>query len=114
MSARLHEQVVRSFLEALISADEESLGRLVGPMYLEHCSWGAMDEARHIWTGMHCAYQHVSLDIHDVIVEGDRVAARYEVVCSGGQEEKRISAISIARICEGKVVEHWAHSDSFF
>ena len=114
MSDRLHEQVARSFLQALIGADERSLCRLVGPRYVEHCSWGAIEGARHAWGGVQCAYQDVSLEIHDVVVEADRVAARYEVVCSGREEEKRVSAISIVRIFEGRVVEHWAHSDSFF
>ena len=71
-------------------------------------------------TEAHTAFPDMSIPVEDMIAEGDRVAARLTMrgshrgqfmsIAPTGKRVK-ISAIDIFRFVDGRVVEHWGHSD---
>jgi hypothetical protein len=73
-----------------------------------------------LFSSLHAAFPDLHIDVEDMIAEGDKVVAR--VTASGTHQGEfmgiaptgnrvEFSAIDIARIAEGKIVEHWSNSD---
>ncbi|CAN5882464.1 ester cyclase [soil metagenome] len=66
-------------------------------------------------------FPDLSVTVEDVMSEGDRVAARvtmrgthtgeFQGIAPTGKRVQ-VGAIDMFRISEGKVVEHWGHSDN--
>ena len=79
-----------------------------------------LEGVKQLFSSLHAAFPDFHIDVEDMIAEGDKVVAR--VTGSGTHQGEfmgiaptgnrvEFSAIDIARIAEGKIVEHWSNSD---
>ena len=79
-----------------------------------------LEGVKQLFSSLHAAFPDFHIDVEDMIAEGDRVVARVKgigthqgefmgIAPTGNRVE--FSAIDIARIVEGKIVEHWSNSD---
>lgn len=79
-----------------------------------------IDTFRETFSEVRDAFPDVRVDVEDVISEGDMVAARVTMRGTHRGEfqgipptdkQVEVKAIDIFRITDGKIVEHWGHSD---
>ena len=79
-----------------------------------------LEGVKQLFSSLHAAFPDFHIDVEDMIAEGDKVVAR--VTGSGTHQGEfmgiaptgnrvEFSAIDIARIAGGKIVEHWSNSD---
>jgi predicted SnoaL-like aldol condensation-catalyzing enzyme len=118
MSSSLNKAVVRELVERAYSGEVDRLDGLVAPDYLDHSRWGDREGLRRVIVDFKAAYPGIEFSVRDIVGEGDKVAARIRCTCRDhpgeSGHEKVIHSIAIFRLANGKVVEHWGHSDSFF
>ena len=124
MTLEENKQLARRFVEeVMVNGDAAAVDELVSDEFQPH-SWGSMPPGRE---ALKAAQERVrqgltnnSMEVHDVIGEGDRVAVRLTsrgrhtgdfmgMPASG--KEYAISEIHIVRIRDGQVVEHWRDAD---
>ena len=110
--------IVRRLVEDVYGGDLDRLGEFIADDYVDHSRWGDRDGLRRMLTALRHAYPEIHFTVDDLISEGDKVAARIHCTCSDPLPNrtpvKNIDATVIFRIENGKIVEHWGHSDSFF
>jgi len=118
MSLSRNKAIVRELVERVYSGDLDRLDDLVTTGYVDHSRWGDRDGLRRVIAAFKSAYPGIEFSVRDILAEGDKVAARIRCNCQDHSEEsghaKVIHSIAIFRLADGKVVEHWGHSDSFF
>jgi steroid delta-isomerase-like uncharacterized protein len=127
MSAEQYKTMLRRLYDEVMNAGNLAIAdEVVAADAIEHeAPPGTPAEGPEVvkqWVGMmRTAFPDFHLEVDDMIVEGDRVAAR--VTMSGTHQGdfmgipptgKRfsISAIDIVRFAEGKMVEHWGATDN--
>lgn len=113
-----NKTLIRHLVEDVYGGDLDQLSELVGEDYVDHGRWGDRDGLRRVLTALRHAYPEVLFAVDDLIAEDDKVAACIHCECTGpgagALRKKKIDATVVFRIKNGKVVEHWGHSDSFF
>jgi steroid delta-isomerase-like uncharacterized protein len=125
MSIEENKKIVRRYQEIYNSNDLEALGEVVSedlltPKIMPGIPSG-MEGAKAAHRIMLAGFPDYQTVIDDLVAEGDKVAAR--ITMSGTNTGtfmgipptgKRISftGIYIARIANGKIVEHWGEEDS--
>jgi predicted ester cyclase len=67
-----------------------------------------------VLSDFHKVFLDVEFTIEDIISEGDEVAVRSRATLTSASGAKSITQIAIYRMSDGKIVESWSHSDSFF
>lgn len=126
MSAEENKALVRSFYAAIDNGDLAALDRFVAADYLSHG-----DDAPGLAPGIDGLRQFFILSLNgfsdfrhtidDQVAEGDKVVTRltatglhsgafFGIPATGRQIEQR--AISIHRVADGKLVEHWSQIDT--
>lgn len=127
MSLEENKALVRRYLEeAWNQGNLGILDEVMAPTYVRYMSGQAAPLDRkgqkQRIAGFHQALPDLHLTIEDLIAEGDRVVFRITV--HGTQQGPlmgiaptgkliSVSAIDIARIVEGNIVEHWGQMDTF-
>jgi predicted SnoaL-like aldol condensation-catalyzing enzyme len=114
MDTQNNKTIVRVLVEDVFNGDLHRLNDYLTDDYIDHSDWGDRDGLRKTLTDFRASYPDLTFRIEDLIAEGDRVAARTTVVGHRPDEEKTIHAISVYRLLDGRVVERWGYSDSFF
>ena len=114
MSAKENKTLVRRLFEEAIPGDLDLLRESFADDYVDHCRWENREGLCHMISGFRAAFPKLKCKVEDMIAEGDKVAARVMITGNGKEMEKTIKAVAIYRIENGKIVEHWGHSDSFF
>jgi predicted SnoaL-like aldol condensation-catalyzing enzyme len=117
MASSENKTIVRQLVEQVYSGAVERLDELVAADYVDHSRWRDREGLRRVIVAFKGAYPTIEFSVRDILAEDDRVAARIRCTCrdpSDPSQDKVIHSISIFRLDEGKVVEHWGHSDSFF
>ncbi|MDT8306481.1 MAG: ester cyclase [Anaerolineae bacterium] len=120
--AAQNKAIVRRFFEAFAVNDQETLRELFSPGHTFHHPSGPVNRERHLQgiSSLGAAFSNIRVTIHDQIAEGDTVATRltWRAVHSGNFQgvpptgkEIEVSAISIERISNGKIVERWFNQD---
>lgn len=82
--------------------------------YVDHRRFGDLDGLKKALTDHFQVYDTIRFEILGMVAEGQRVVARAAITAKAQDSEKVISEISIFRIEQGKIVECWSHSDSFY
>jgi steroid delta-isomerase-like uncharacterized protein len=124
MSTEGNEEVVRRFIhEVFVKGQVDAVDELVAADFVPH-SWAStgpgIEELKQAVKRVSTGLSDVSMEIEDVIAEGDRVAVRLtaHAVHEGdfmgmpaSGKAYTISEIHIFRIEDGKVAEHWREAD---
>jgi steroid delta-isomerase-like uncharacterized protein len=126
MSIEANKQLVRRYQEAHNTNDLDALNLIVAADLVTHSLMPGLPpgldggKTIHQMTGAAIPDFHASIE--DLIAEGDKVVARmtFRGTHSAGEfmgsppsgKTFAFSAISIFRIADGKIVEHWGEEDS--
>jgi steroid delta-isomerase-like uncharacterized protein len=124
MTNEEHKAIVRRFIKAFAMDDQATLKEVVGGDYVAHAPGmpGPVDKETllHRISMFNAAFSDLSVTIEDQIAEGDQVTTRItwrgthtgnlqNLAPTGKQVE--ISALSVERIKDGKIVERWFNQD---
>jgi steroid delta-isomerase-like uncharacterized protein len=122
MSTDQNKSLVRRYQEAHNSGNLSALDEIVTADLTSHALAPGvppgLEGGKMIHQAMVGAFPDMQFDIDELIAEGDKVVARF--TASGTHrgdlaglaptgKHFRISGISVFRIADGKIVEHWAH-----
>jgi steroid delta-isomerase-like uncharacterized protein len=125
MSAEENKAIMRRFWEVWEEGDIDRLDGLLAPDYLNHTlaapdlppgPEGVKEVIRMFRSGM----PNLRVAIEDMIAEGDRVATRYALEGTHGGDlfgvaptgrRLSIKSMTVERLSEGKIVEHWRVTD---
>ena len=126
MSAEENKAIVRRYLdEAWIKRNVNILDELMAPNYARYLAGQATPldregQKRRI-AGFHAAMPDLDFLIEDLFAEGDRVVFRVKItgthtgtflgVAPSGKQVT-VTAIDIARLENGKIVDHWGQMDT--
>jgi steroid delta-isomerase-like uncharacterized protein len=126
MSTEENKAIVRRYIEeAWNKGDVSVIDDLMSPDYTRHISGYPIPLTRESHKQrlirIHRALPDVNLTIEDMIAAGDRVVSR--LTLRGTQRDTfmgipptgrhvTVTGIDIARVVNGKVVEHWAEMDT--
>jgi predicted SnoaL-like aldol condensation-catalyzing enzyme len=117
MSSSDNKAIVRQLVEKVYCGAVDQLDELVAADYVDHSRWRDREGLRRVIVAFKGAYPEIEFSVRDILAEDDKVAARIRCTCrdhSDRFQDKVIHSIAIFRLDDGKVVEHWGHSDSFF
>jgi steroid delta-isomerase-like uncharacterized protein len=125
MSAEENKAIMRRFWEVWEEGDIDRLDEMLAPDYVNHTlaapdlppgPEGVKEVIRMFRSGM----PNLRVTIEDMIAEGDRVATRYALegthrgdlfgVAPTGRRLS-IKSMTVERLSEGKIVEHWRVTD---
>jgi steroid delta-isomerase-like uncharacterized protein len=124
MSIEANKEVVRRYQEASNANDLGALDALVARDVVSHNPTPGLPPGLEGGKLAHratlAAFPDLHYHIEDLVAEGDRVALRFTLHCTHQGEfmglaptgkEITLSGISIFRLADGKIVEHWAVQD---
>ncbi len=117
MSGYSNKEIVRRLVEEVYNGALEKLDDLVAESCVDHGRWNNRDGLRRVLRALRSAYPRLEFSVRDMLAEDDKVAARIRCDCRehpGSECEKVIHSTEIFRLSDGRVVEHWGHSDSYF
>lgn len=126
MSTEENKAIVRSYQAAYNTNNLNNLGEIVSADFLSHSLAPGLPEGLQGGNLMHqmamAAMPDYKVTIEDVIAEGDRVVARFVVTgthtgteflgLAPSGRKINVTGISIFRIADGKIAEHWANEDA--
>lgn len=111
MSLEENKEIVRRFYEDLHSGDPDTvIDAYLAEEFIGHNKSKDRSTFKQVTTALMASYPDIKSNIEDIIAENDKVVVRMKI----NSDKKSMSAIIINRIVNGKIVEQWAHSDSFF
>ena len=115
MFASDNKAIVRQLVEKVYCGAVDQLDGLVAADYVDHSRWRDREGLSRVIVAFKGAYPAIEFSVRDIVAEDDKVAARIRCTCRDHSDtDKVIHSIAIFRLDNGKVVEHWGHSDSFF
>lgn len=123
MSLEENKTIARRFLAA---TDLATLDELTAPDFVYHNPGNPEvhtheERKQKIVSALTAAFPDITLNVHDMIAEGDKVAVRYSMAGTQKNEfigisptNKRIdlSSLCIMRLAHGKVAELWVENNS--
>jgi steroid delta-isomerase-like uncharacterized protein len=125
MSVDENKAIVRRFFEELWNAKRlDRVDEFVAQDYVDGNALPGqapgLDGAKQKWAMYFVGIPDLTATIHDLVAEGDRVVVRFTaegthqgrllgVPATG--KRVRVSGISIYRLAEGRLVEHWEEGD---
>ena len=126
MSTEENKAIVRRYQEAYNSNNLDALNGVVAPDFVSHSLAPGLPEGLQGGNLMHqmtmAAMADYRVSIDDLIAEGDRVVARFTMTGThtgaeflglpASGRKINVSGISIFRLADGKIVEHWANEDA--
>jgi len=114
MTMQENKSVICDLIESGSSGDWHRLEDLVAEDYVDHCKWKNREGLIQTFRTFREVYPDFKIRVDEIIAEGEAVAARVIATGSTMGEEGEASALVWFRLKEGKVVEQWGHSESFF
>lgn len=124
MDTERNREVVRRYQEASNRNDLAALDELVAADLISHNAAPGLPPGLEGGKMAHratlAAFPDLHYHIEDLIAEGDRVVMRFRLHCTHRGEflglaptgkEVSLDGISIFRLADGKIVEHWAVQD---
>ena len=125
MTIEENKEIVRRYQEAYNANDLDALDGLVAKDVISHSATPGLPPGLEGGKLAHRATLTAFPDLHyhveDLFAEGDRVAQRFTLHCTHKGEfmgvaptgrEIKLSGISIFRLKDGVIAEHWAVQDS--
>jgi steroid delta-isomerase-like uncharacterized protein len=118
-----NKQSARRFYEEVINArNVDALGELLVPNGVDH-TFGSQDteQAKQFFAMVHQAFPDLHAVVHDVIAEGDLVAARVTYTGTHQGEflgipatgkQARTNGVDLFRMQDGRQAEHWGGPDT--
>ena len=122
----VNKELMRRFYDEAVNGQQfDAIDELVSADFVDHEEFpglpGGREGAKQFFKLCHSAFEGFSMEVEDLIAEGDRVVARCTM--SGTQRGEfagipssgkalRVSVIDIVRVADGKVAEHWGAMDS--
>ena len=120
IARRVYEVIATGDLdgaEEIVDADAPDNER---PPGAEHPQSKLIETSRHFAAEVRAAFPDMRITVEDMIAEGDRVSARvtmrgthqgeFQGIAPTGKRVQ-VKTIDIFRIADGKIAEHWGHSD---
>jgi predicted SnoaL-like aldol condensation-catalyzing enzyme len=114
-SQRENVSLIRKLYDEVLNEWKlEYLDNVFAEDYVDHSGFVNREGIRKALSDHRKAFVDIKFKIEDIISERDEVVVRSLVTLQGNKESKTVSQITVYRIRDGKIVESWAHSDSFF
>lgn len=122
MSAEANKALIRSYVEAWNRGDLKELSEYWSPDMRHYTRTQSHDYAttKRIVESFMSAFPDLNWQIDDIVAEGDRVVTRMTATATQTGEYMGLpptgkpincSVMGIARVGEGKIVEHWGVTD---
>lgn len=122
MSTEDNKALVRAYIETWNRGDLEGMSKFWAPNMVHHTRMGSHDfrEVVTIVADFMAAFPDLKFEIDDLVADGDRVASRMTARATHTGEYMGVpatgktvscSVFGIARIADGKLVEHWGVTD---
>ena len=123
-----NKAIVRRYREIHNNNEMNSLDEVLAPDFVPHTfmpgmPWNGPESARQVHLLGKASFPDMSVTTEDLIAEGDKVVERWTQTQSHTGESFMnippsgksitLTGISIYRIANGKIVEHWANMDMF-
>lgn len=113
-----HHTVVQHFVDMINSHDVSTMAEHTAPGHIDHNPGVAdgIEANRAFWVQVFTAFPDLKAELHDVIAEGDRVAARIEYTAThqgpflgipATGNTVNFQSIDIWRLEDGLFAEHW-------
>ncbi len=117
-----HREVIQEFVEMINTHDVSNMERHTAPNHIDHNPVvdDGIDANRAFWAGIFQSFPDMKVVVHDVLVDGDRVAGRFQYSATHLGEFVGIPAtgrtvtfqsIDIWRMENGLLAEHWDQID---
>ena len=122
MPAEDNQAAVRRFYQEVFNARNlDTLDELLVPEGVDH-TFGSQDteQAKQFFAVVHQAFPDLRVEVHDVIAEGDLVAARVTYTGTHQGEflgipatgkQTRTNGVDLFRMQDGRQAEHWGGPD---
>ncbi|MBI2913490.1 MAG: ester cyclase [Chloroflexi bacterium] len=125
MSVEQNKQVMRRFYDEVFNAGRlEAIDELLAPDFAEREEFPGLppdrEGVKQFFGMFRNAFPDMRVTVHDMIGEGDKIAARYTMTGTHRGEFMgmaptgkpiEVSAMDIVRFAGGKVAEHWGITD---
>jgi predicted SnoaL-like aldol condensation-catalyzing enzyme len=106
--------IARLYHDVFNGGELDALNDFFAESYLDHSGFADRKGIRKLLSDLRRAYSEIAFTIQDIVSEGDQVVVRSLTTLTGRSEQRTISWIVVYRLLDGKIVESWGHSDSFF
>jgi len=124
MSLEDNKEVIRAYVETIFNQKQvDRAGELVAPDYVDHAALPGqapgLEGVKPKWA-MYLAIPDLRVTIEELVAEGDKVAVRRSYAGTHRGEllgipptgkQVQIGGISIFRLAQGKIAEHWEQLD---
>lgn len=122
MSTEQNKELVRRYIETWNRGDLQGMARFWAPDMVHHTRSGShgFDQVVNIVSDFMKAFPNLQFEIEDLVADGDRVASRmtargthlgeYMGMPATGRQVS-CAVFGVARIADGKLVEHWGVTD---
>lgn len=114
MTAQENEALIRHLLESGYTSDHQVVDEVVANDYIDHGFWRDKKKLQETLRALQSASPDLTCAVERIFCAGDMVGACYRLAGHIGSDTKTISAVGMFRVRDGRVVEHWGYSDSFF
>lgn len=128
MSTESNKAIVRRYREIYNASQLGRLEEVLAPDFTPHATmpgmpWNGLESARQIHMMTTAIFPDLHTTTEDLIAEGDLVVERWSQTCThtgapffvgnipASGKKVKTTGISIYRIKDGKIVEHWADMD---
>lgn len=128
MSTEANRALVRRYREIYNTNQLDRLEEVLLPDFTPHATmpgmpWNGLESARQIHLMTKAIFPDLHVETNDLIAESDKVVERWTQTCThagapffvgnipASGKRVTITGISIYRIKDGKIVEHWADMD---
>ena len=122
MSTEENKKLVRRYIETWNRGDLQGMAEFWSPDMIHHTRGGShgFESVLNIVSGFMQAFPDLHFTIEDIVADGDRVASRMTATGTHTGEymgkpatgnKVSCSVFGIARVAEGKLVEHWGVTD---
>jgi steroid delta-isomerase-like uncharacterized protein len=120
--AQNHHALIQHFVDMINNHDVSTMPQHTAPGHIDHNPVVAdgIEANQAFWVGVFTAFPDVKVVMHDLVVEGDKVAGRFEYTAThqgpflgipATGRTVNFQSIDIWRVEDGLLAEHWDQLD---
>jgi steroid delta-isomerase-like uncharacterized protein len=120
--AHHHHALIQHFVDMINNHDVSTMPQHTAPGHIDHNPVVAdgIEANQAFWVGVFTAFPDVKVVMHDLVVEGDKVAGRFEYTAThqgpflgipATGRTVNFQSIDIWRVEDGLLAEHWDQLD---